>query len=107
VGTTFQFALDKAASVRFVFARRKSGRKVRGKCAPPSRTNRTKPRCKRTVTAGTLTLAGHAGVNRVRFQGRLSRRKRLTPGTYTLTITATVAPAVASPPTTLRFTIVK
>jgi hypothetical protein len=43
----------------------------------------------------------------VRFQGRLTRRKRLTPGTYTLTITATVAAGVASPPKTLRFTIVK
>jgi hypothetical protein len=36
-----------------------------------------------------MTFAGHAGRNRVAFQGRISRAKHLQPGDYTLAITAT------------------
>ena len=38
---------------------------------------------------GSLTFAGHAGLNTVRFNGWLSRTKKLKPGKYTLAITAT------------------
>ena len=70
VGTTFSFSLDQDARVRFVFTRR---------------------RHRRTVTVGTLAAAGHAGSNRLAFQGRLTHRRQLRPGRYTLVITATNA----------------
>jgi hypothetical protein len=46
-------------------------------------------------------------MNTVQFQGRLSRKRQLRPGSYTLTITATVAPGLVSAPKRLAFTIVK
>jgi hypothetical protein len=107
VGTTFTFTLDKAATARLVFSQAKPGRKVRGKCVPATRRNRKGRRCRRTAVAGTLRLAAHAGVNRVRFQGRLSRAKRLKPGRYTLAITATLPSGTASAPKAISFTIVK
>ena len=46
----------------------------------------------RASARGTLTLPNaHQGLNAVRFQGRLSRRKRLKLGTYRLVIGATDA----------------
>jgi hypothetical protein len=107
VGTTFAFSLDQSAAVRFAFTRKASGRRVSRKCVPQTRRNRRKPRCRRTVTVGTLSFTGHAGVNRVRFQGRISRRKKLRPGRYTLVITATSATGQRSVPHSLTFTVVK
>jgi len=107
IGTTFTFALNTAASVKLVFAHTVEGRKVAGKCVALSKRNKRRHACKRAVTAGTLTFAhAHSGTNKIAFQGRLSRSKRLPPGRYTLTITA----ANASGSTTgrrLTFTIVK
>jgi hypothetical protein len=53
--------------------------------------NRTKRACARTVTRAVLSFGGHSGLNKVGFQGRLSRSKTLKPGRYTLIITATDA----------------
>jgi hypothetical protein len=106
VGTRFTFTLDKAAPVGFDFTTSARGRRVGGKCAPLTRRNRSKRRCSRTVKAGGLSFAGHSGVNTVRFQGRVSRRKRYKPGRYTLTVRATT-PGLGSTSKTLRFTIVK
>jgi DNA-binding beta-propeller fold protein YncE len=107
VGTVFSFSLNEQASVRFVFSRQLAGRRVRSRCVPQSAHNRHRKPCRRTVLAGGLALKGHAGTNRVRFQGRLSQSKRLRPGAYTLTITATDAAGARSAPVTLRFTIVR
>ena len=62
---------------------------------------------RRTATAGTLTLAGHSGTNRVAFQGRVSAAKKLKPGRYTLGITATNTAGLTSTPKLLSFTIVR
>jgi hypothetical protein len=107
VGTTFRFSLNQAAKVRFAFTQTRSGRKVSGRCAPQTKRNARKPRCRRTLTAGTLTLAAHAGANRLRFRGRISSTKALKPGRYTLTATATNAAKQRSLPRSLTFTIVK
>jgi hypothetical protein len=56
------------------------------------------------VTAGTLSFTGHAGRNKVSFQGRISATRKLRPGRYTLVITAT-ASGKTSRPMTLSFTI--
>ncbi len=88
LGTTFTFKLNRRARVKLEFARRK-GRKGR-----------------RFRKAGALLFAGHRGGNRVRFQGRISGRKRLKPGRYRLTATAKSG-GVRSKSRSLRFTIVK
>jgi hypothetical protein len=86
VGTTFSFSLNDQATVTFSFTRRVSGR---------------------TVTAGRLTFAGHDGPNKVAFQGRVSPKKKLEPGRYTLVITATGPAGARSAPKSLSFTIVQ
>jgi hypothetical protein len=54
-----------------------------------------------------LSFAGHGGLNKVFFQGRISRSRKLKPGHYTLIITATNASGRHSRPVRLSFTIVK
>jgi len=86
IGTTFSFSLSDQATVTFSFTRRVGGR---------------------TVTAGRLTFTGHDGTNKVTFQGRLSPKKKLEPGRYTLVITATDPAGARSAPKSLSFTIVQ
>ncbi len=105
VGTTFSFGLDRAASVRLTFVRPAAGRSVAGSCVAPTPHNIHKRRCTRRLTAGVLTLAGHAGADRIRFAGRVSRSRRLKPGAYTVTILATAA-GLRSTAASLRFEIV-
>jgi hypothetical protein len=66
--TTFSFTLSKQARVALRFTHRVQGR---------------------TRGAGTLRRNGHAGLNRVRFSGRIPGRKRLRPGRYAVRIVAT------------------
>lgn len=115
VGTTFTFTLDHGdyAQVVFEFTHVVPGRLVGGKCVAPTTRNRGKPACRRTVTAATLRYnalvqhpALHTGRNRLHFEGRIDRRTRLAPGSYTLKITAT-AYGRASRPAFLHFTILR
>jgi hypothetical protein len=79
IGTTFRFDLNVSARVTFDFERR--GHRL-----------------------GRLRLFGYPGVNTVRFRGRLPGRRSLSPGRYTLVVTATSA-AGRSSPRSLRFAI--
>ena len=106
-GTTFSFQLNEQATVTFSFTQSVSGRKVSGKCVAQTEKNRSKPACRRTATAGTLTFTGHSGTNKVAFQGRISPVEKLKPGRYTLVMTATNSAGVRSGPKSLSFTIVK
>jgi hypothetical protein len=106
IGTTFSFALNEPAVVRFSFTQQAPGRKVHRKCVAQTKKNRHKPRCTRTTVAGSFTFTGHQGTNTVRFAGRISPAKKLKPGKYTLQITAT-AQGQRSAPQSLTFTIVK
>lgn len=106
VGTSFSFALNTASTVVFAFTHEVAGRRVGARCVAPTRRNRHRRGCRRTVTAATLTFAGvAAGAHRLAFQGRLSRSRRLAPGSYTLLITATNATGRAGG--RISFTIVK
>jgi hypothetical protein len=107
VGTTISFVLNEPASVSFAFTQQLGGRKVKGRCVAQTNKNRRKPSCRRTVMAGTLSFAGHTGLNKVVFQGRISASKRLGLGAYTLGITATNSVGERSSPRSLNFTIVK
>jgi hypothetical protein len=55
---------------------------------------------------GSPTVAGHAGLNTVRFEGWLSHTNKLTPGKYTLTITA-ITPSVGATSRQLKLAIVR
>lgn len=76
-----------------------------GKCVAQTAKNRKKPSC--TFTPGTVTLAGKAGENSVKFTGKLSGGGELKPGSYTVTITAKDADGTSSKPISLKFTVVK
>jgi hypothetical protein len=105
LGTTFSFALNVAARVTFQFTQPASGRKVGKKCVAQTKKNKNKRRCTRTVIAGTLTFSAHAGTNKVRFEGRVSKHKKLKPGSYALLVTA-AASGKRSATRILHFTIV-
>jgi hypothetical protein len=105
VGTTFSFALNEPATVKFAFTQKAAGHNVGGTCIAQTNTNRHGHARKPAVTCGALKFTGHAGTNKVSFQGRISRAKKLQPGTYTLIITATNI--LSSSPKQLSFTIVK
>jgi hypothetical protein len=107
VGTTFSFALNEPATVTLSFTQQAAGRKVHRQCLAPGAKNLRKPRCTRTIVAGTLTFTGHPGTNKVRFAGRISDTKKLSPGPYTLRITATNTQRNRSAPRSLNFTIAK
>jgi hypothetical protein len=107
VGTTFSFSLNVPGNVTFTFARSVAGRKVGHGCVARTRNNARRRSCKRTATAGSLSFPGHSGVNRVAFQGRPSQGRKLAPGGYTLTITASNSAGQTSSPQKLSFTIGK
>jgi hypothetical protein len=106
LGTTFSFTLNEPATVSFSFTQRVLGRRVKGRCVAAKPTNVGKPRCKRTVNAGSFTLPGHAGLDKVRFQGPLSNTKTLKPGSYGVSITARDAQGLKAVSRALGFTIV-
>jgi hypothetical protein len=106
VGTTFSFSLNEQATVSLSFADSVAGRESGRECIAKNRRNHRLASCERTVDAGALTLAGHPGINKIAFEGRISRRTKLRPGSYTLTVSATNAEGVSAP-TSLRFAIVK
>ena len=83
-GTVIRFRLSEAARVTYTF-RRRAGR--------------------RYVRAGTLKRAGRAGANRLRFYGRLSRRRALRPGVYRLVVVATDSAGQRSARKTASFTL--
>ena len=107
VGTTFKFSINEAASVTFSFVQTVTGRKVGKVCGRQTKKNRRKPACKLSVPAGTLTFSAHAGVNTVRFAGRISSSKKLKRGSYVVGIRARNAQGKRSTPKLLSFTIVK
>jgi hypothetical protein len=106
VGTTFSFNLSKPATVKLAFSQKASGRRVRGVCKPKNPSNASKRKCVRTIVAGTLSLPGHAGLNKLRFQGLLPNGKSLKLGSYNVSLTARDAGGLQSAAHSLSFTIV-
>jgi hypothetical protein len=84
---TIRFTLSEAATVRLRFAR--LGRHG----------------ATRTVKTS-IRLGARQGVNRIRFAARLSRKVRLRPAAYRLTMVATGAAGTRSKPATVRFTAI-
>jgi hypothetical protein len=104
VGTTFSYTLNLSATVVLKFTQQAKGRKVKRKCVAAKRSNADKPSCKLTVKAGTLRTTGRAGKNKLKFAGKVGGKK-LRPGTYEVTISATNGSSAAGK--TLKFTIAR
>jgi uncharacterized delta-60 repeat protein len=107
LGTTFSFKLDQAATVRLAFSQAASGRRVNGRCVAPTAKNRRRHACQRTLTRGVLVLSGHAGLNKIAFQGRITRSKKLPLGRYTVLLSASNGARQRSAVRALRFRIVR
>ena len=106
-GTSFSFAVNQTARVTFAFTQTTAGRKVRGKCQVPTRHDRKRPACRRTVSRGALSFTTTPGHHTVVFDGRIGGRK-LPLGAYTLRLTATNPTSrQRSRTASLRFTIAK
>jgi sugar lactone lactonase YvrE len=86
VGTTFSFTLDQNASVKLAFFQRVRGRRRK---------------------VATLSFKGHSGGNRLAFKGRVSKKKTLQAGRYTVAFTATNGAHLHSASRSLSFTIVR
>jgi hypothetical protein len=61
--------------------------------------------CTRNVGEGSFTVDAASGENTVHFDGRVSESRKLAPGSYAVTVTATGSGSAASVGT-LHFTIV-
>jgi virginiamycin B lyase len=108
VGTRISFSLSRAVPVDLKFFAKQSGRKVGRKCRRPTPKNHKAKKCVRLRLAGSISLVGHSGDNTVRFQGRISKSKKLKPGRYQLKVTATDATSPATPSSrTASLTIVR
>jgi streptogramin lyase len=89
VGTTISWRLDEAARTTLTFQRATRGRRVGRRCLKPTRARRKRRRCTRFVSAGQLRRDNaHVGLNRLRFQGRLTRKRRLRLGKYRVVVGA-------------------
>ena len=98
VGTTIRFTLNEAAPVRLTFYRRAVGRLAGGRCRAPSRSNARRPKCTRRVKVKpSVSVPGRAGLNRVRFQGRLDAKRSLGLGPHEVAVVAVDRLARPSP----------
>ncbi len=105
-GTKIKYTLSEPASVKIVIAQRRPGRRKGKRCVAPTRTLNKAKKCTRITTKGTLTRAAKQGPNSVEFSGRIGSRK-LSPGSYQATLSATDPAKNSSPAKTITFTIVK
>jgi len=107
-GAIVSFRSSEAGRLTLTVHRRVSGRRRGGRCVTGRRAGRRGRRCARLVRVRpTRTLAVRAGQNRIRFTGRLTRRVRLRPGRYRLTLVARDAAGNRSRPTRITFRIVR
>jgi hypothetical protein len=105
-GTTIRFRVNEQSKTTLSFKRVLPGRRVGKRCVKATRARRRKPRCTRLVTAGRrLTYSTKLGLNKVRFQGRFSRKSKLAPGRYELSIVAVDAAKNSSKAVRKRFTL--
>jgi hypothetical protein len=105
-GTSFDFKLSEAATVRIAITQTVKGHRVaHAKTCSVARRGQ-KHNCSRTVTLLTLVRThSRAGANAVPFSGRYGKR-HLAKGSYTATITATDPSGNRSRPRSLTFVVV-
>lgn len=106
VGTRFSFSLDQAATITFRFMRSARGRIVGGRCVAAGAANRRAPRCRRTLSAGTVRLRASAGATTRAFSGVTSRGP-IAPGSYTVLVSAVGASGQRSAIRSLHFMVAR
>ncbi|HEX6229985.1 MAG TPA: hypothetical protein VFZ41_11055 [Solirubrobacterales bacterium] len=89
VGSKVRWRLSEAASTRLTFQRALRGRRVGKRCVKQTRSNRSKRRCTRFRNAASRKFNGKTGLNTLDFQGRVTARRRLSPGRYRTAAQAT------------------
>jgi hypothetical protein len=82
-GNKVFYKLSEAATVRFKLEKKLKGRKVGKKCVKQTPQNKTKKRCTRFKQISSFSGPGKVGNNQVKLP------KKLRPGNYRLTMTAT------------------
>jgi streptogramin lyase len=108
VGTTIRFRVDEDSRTTLTFQKRAPGRRVGKRCLKPTRARRHRRRCTRYLTVRpSLVYTTKAGLRKVRFQGRLSRTRRLKPGPYRLTVVAKDAAGNKSTPKRKNFRLLR
>jgi hypothetical protein len=106
-GTRVTYRLSEAARTTFRVQRVLPGRRVRGRCVRPTRSNRGKRSCRRHRTLrGSFHDKASAGRNRFRFSGRLAGHA-LRPGAYRLVATAKDSAGNRSRPARRPFRIIR
>ena len=103
-GTVIRFRVDEPSVTTLSFRRRLRGRRVGRRCRAATRGRRHRPRCTRfRAVRRKLTFNTQPGLRKIRFQGRLTRRFRLAPGRYELTVRAVDTAGNRSRPVRKRF----
>jgi hypothetical protein len=104
--TTISFALSQPATVTLSFQAARPGVLSRGRCtAPPKGRRRGRPCTRYLTVSGLIRRAAHAGPNRIRFQGVLDGGRKLAPGSYQLSLTASAAAGTTTAPQHPGFTL--
>jgi hypothetical protein len=107
VGTTISFSVSELSRTTFKFERVLSGRRVGKRCLAPTKRRAHRRRCTRYVAARpSLVYTTAAGSHKLDFAGRLTRRAKLKPGKYRLSVTSKDAAGNTSKPSTIRFRLV-
>lgn len=107
-GRHIRFRVSEPAKVRLKFARVTRGRRVGRSCRPARAALRRRPACTRFVAIRpSIRLDVPGALNRVRFEARLSRAKRLTAGRYRLTLTAADRSGNRATPKRTRFVVLR
>jgi hypothetical protein len=96
--TKVTFTSSEAAKVTLSITRSAAGRRVKGKCVKPRRSNRKRPHCTRTVTVLTRKLNAGAGASKVSLH-------KLAAGHYTVRLTATDAAGNKAKPVKSSFVV--
>ena len=88
VGTTISFRLSEAARATLTFQRQGPGRKSGKNCVKQTSGNKSHPKCTRYINAGSINADAKAGQNKVRFQGLLTKTRKLSLGGYRVVVGA-------------------
>ncbi len=104
--TTISFELSQAASVTLSFEENRPGVTVGKRCVAKSRRGAKGKKCSLwTPVRGGITQAGHAGLDKIHFEGVLDANKPLAAGTYRLSLKATNSAGSATAPQHPSFTL--
>lgn len=108
-GGTLSFTVSEPARVVFQAARLLPGRRVKGRCRKPTRSNRRAKSCKRQAPAvkQRFALPVRAGKNLVRFYGHMGGKRKLGRGRYVLFARAYDAANQRSELRSIRFIVTR